>query len=152
MAAQKSLVLRHEIFVLDADLETELNPKNYKQDTKSLVKDLLKMLKMVELGPLQIYWAADERAPGWSFIQPITTSHISGHYFEKPGKSPHIHIDIYSCDRVSYRKVLAVLHKHFAFSRWSANFITRDSNHTKRRVEHIAGNGKKIVKTNKLKH
>jgi hypothetical protein len=129
-----------------------LNPKNYRASTKRLVDDLLKSLGMEKLGPLQIYWATDQRAPGWSFIQPITTSHISGHYFEKPGKSPHIHIDIYSCDKVNYRKVLDVLHRHLQFSEWSANFITRDTKHMQRAVQHLSGNGKNVTVEHTLRH
>lgn len=139
------LVLKHEILVLDAVLKKELDPKSRKQDCVRLIKHLLRSLKMEELGPLQFYDAADLRAPGWSFIQPITTSHISGHYFEKPGDAPHIHIDIYSCDSVDYQIVINILNDHLDLAEWSADFIERNTESSSRNVVRIVGNGSRIL-------
>jgi hypothetical protein len=117
--------LRHEIFILDANLLTALDQTHMKPITRTLIDALLHVLGLEELGPLELYPATDLRAPGWSFLQPITTSHISGHYFEKPGKAPHIHMDIYSCDAVEWQKIVGVVDEHLGLADWRASFIER---------------------------
>ncbi len=106
---------------------------------------LLSSLRMEELGPLQVYPALDLRAPGWSFIQPITTSHIAGHYFEKPGKFPHIRMDIYSCSSVNWRKVIAVCDEYLNMDIWRATFIDRQIDEAPRAASNISGQGNTIL-------
>lgn len=142
----KKVALLHEVFVLDAELERPLKKDGYAASTKKLVAGLMKALKMKPLGKLEIYLATDKSAPGWSFIQPITTSHISGHYFEKPGKFPHVHIDVYSCKKFSYKKVIQLLHRDLRFRSWSANFVVRSTKHSSRKVCGIEGIGGGITK------
>lgn len=116
--------LNHEHFILDAEL-APLVFANRHETTTALAADLLVGLQMEELGPLQIYDATDIQFPGWSFIQPITTSHFSGHYFEEANGVSHIHIDIYSCTSFDWQRVMEIIKKHLPVSRWSANFIMR---------------------------
>ena len=137
------LVLHHELFVLDANL-LELLGNDGPELIKKMVFDLLKMLGMEKLGSLEIYPAADLRAPGFSFIQPITTSHISGHYFEKPGKHPHLHFDIYSCKIFLWRDVIPLLDGYLHFGNWSANCITRATD-TERSCCEVRGKGMAIL-------
>ena len=118
--------LLHQIFVLDAYLERPLDCTAQDTITKKFVDDFLTVLGLEPLGPLGIFPAVDDRAPGWSFIQPITTSHISAHYFEKPGKAPHIRIDAYSCDEVDWQKLVSVCHQHFQLADWRGTFIDRE--------------------------
>lgn len=113
--------------------------------TTSLIQDLLVVLGLEELGPLELYPATDLRAPGWSFLQPITTSHISGHYFEKPGNHPHIHMDFYSCDSVDWRKIASVVDKHLSLSDWRASYVVRGWGSDPRSYVDIAGLGGQIV-------
>ncbi len=122
--ASKHLTLSHEHFILDAELK-KLDFTKRHETTMALAADLLAGLQMEELGPLQIFDATDERFPGWSFIQPITTSHFSGHYFEEVNGTSHIHMDIYSCTSFDWKSVINILQKHLPLSRWSANFIVR---------------------------
>lgn len=98
---------------------------------------------MDKLGELKIYGAKDLTAPGWSFIQPITTSHISGHYFES--SKPSIHIDVYSCKSIDYIKVLNIVHKHLNLAAWTGNFIVRKQNLSTRLIATLKGVGKKII-------
>jgi len=140
--SDNSFALLHQIFVLDAHLETSLDCDNREPITHHFIEDFLHVLGLEPLGPLGIYAAVDDRAPGWSFIQPITTSHISAHYFEKPGKFPHIRIDAYSCDQVDWEKLVAVCHRHFNLSNWRATFIDREINtELSRSVLDIEGHG-----------
>ena len=137
--------LEHEIIVLDAYLKKALDPSHMEEWTRKFIDSLLATLRMEELGPLQIYPALDLRAPGWSFIQPITTSHIAGHYFEKPGKSPHIRMDIYSCCSINWRKVIQVCNEHMNLGLWRATFIDRQIDERARATSHISGEGNLIL-------
>lgn len=137
--------LDHEIFILDAYLNNSLDPSQMDTWTRTFVDALLSTLRMEELGPLQIFPALDLRAPGWSFLQPITTSHIAGHYFEKPGKHPHIRLDLYSCASINYKKVIKVCHEHLDMHLWRATFIDRQIDEAPRCASHISGEGATIL-------
>ncbi len=137
--------LLHEIFILDAHLIKPLNVDRQQELTSGFIAEFLQTLGLVPLGELGIFEAVDDRAPGWSFIQPITTSHISGHYFEKPGRQPHIRIDAYSCDTVDWEQLVGVCDRHFNLSDWRANFIEREIEAAKsRRILDIAGFGHEV--------
>lgn len=150
-APSSHFALLHEIFVLDACLKQALDPKRMKKITHDLVEDLLVALRMEKLGPVGIYPAKDLRAPGWSFIQPITTSHISGHYFEQPDY-PHIRIDVYSCASVNWRKVISVVHQHLDLTQWRGTFIDRQIgvDGADRLVLDVHGMGDQILDETKL--
>lgn len=136
--------LQHEIFVLDAYLTKLLDVSKKESITRNLIDDLLETLRMEELGDLQIFDAADQRAPGWSFLVPITTSHISGHYFTKPGKHPHIRMDLYSCAAVNWRKAVNVINKHLELGTWRATFIERHIDESMRTTSQMSGEGSRV--------
>ncbi len=119
------LQLVHEILVLDAFLAEPLNQRHYRSITRKFMAELLEVLGMETLGELGIFPAVDQREPGWSFIQPITTSHVSAHYFENPGHRPHIRIDAYSCASIDRSALIQVCHRHFRLDDWCACFIDR---------------------------
>ena len=137
--------LEHEIFILDAYLNKPLDQNQMEPWTRKFVDALLTTLRMEELGPLQIFPATDLRAPGWSFLQPITTSHIAGHYFEKPGKHPHIRLDMYSCESVNWKKLISVMHEHLNMGLWRATFIDRQIDEKQRGAIHISGEGSVVL-------
>lgn len=147
-----AFALLHQVFVLDTYLKRRIPAAGADKLVRSLVSDLLKTLHMQELGPLQIYPATDPRAPGWSFLQPITTSHLSGHYFDSEDGSPHIRIDIYSCATVQWRKAIATLDKHLRLGDWRATFIDRqiDTGSGERLVLDIRGKGTTVLDEYKL--
>lgn len=143
---RNTLHLVHEILVLDAFLEERLDQRRYKTITRRFIDDLLGVLEMQALGELGIYPAVDQRAPGWSFIQPITTSHVSAHYFEKPGRKPHIRLDAYSCDSIDRNQLIRVCHQHFKLSNWHATFIERRiDTHDQRKVLDLTGIGPRLT-------
>ncbi len=133
--------LQHQHFILDAFLEAPLDETRAEPLTQAFVADLLRTLGMSKLGSLGVYGAADERAPGWSFIQPITTSHISGHYFVKPGKGPHIRLDVYSCEAFHWLSVVMVAHKHFKLADWAGTFLERELDGGERKAWNLSGTG-----------
>ena len=103
---------------------------------------------MKELSPMSVSPAEDLRAPGFSGMQELTTSHTSFHYFWEPNhptKSPNVHIDIYSCAPFSYEDVLAVANKHFGLAEWTGNFIERCLNVNNRISLQLRGNGDTIL-------
>ncbi len=153
MKTQNSdFTLVHQIFVLDAHLEKPLECAAQDTITRKFIDDFLTVLGLEELGPLGIYPAVDDRAPGWSFIQPITTSHISAHYFEKPGKFPHIRIDAYSCDQVDWQELVRVCHRHFNLADWRGTFINREIDaNTGRSVCDLGGVGDVVTLNSELK-
>lgn len=134
--------LVHEILVLDAFLVKPLDQGRCESITKDFVADLLDALGMEALAELGIYSAVDLREPGWSFIQPITTSHVSAHYFENPGDRPHIRIDAYSCAAIDQYVLVKVCHQHFDLADWCACFINRQLEQPhRRRVVELSGVG-----------
>jgi hypothetical protein len=137
--------LEHEILVLDAYLNKSLDQSKMESWTHNFIDALLNTLRMEELAPLQIFPALDLRAPGWSFIQPITTSHIAGHYFEQPGHHPHIRLDLYSCCSINLRKVINVCHEHLDMHIWRATFIDRQIDVAPRAATHISGEGNTVL-------
>jgi len=137
--------LEHEIFILDAYLKKALDQSQMEPWTRKFVDALLATMRMEELGPLQIYPATDLRAPGWSFIQPITTSHMSGHYFEKPGKHQHIRMDFYSCASINWRKLIRVCDEFLDMGIWRGTFIDRQIDERERTAIHISGEGNVIL-------
>ena len=143
--------IEHQIFILDAYLKEPLNCKLQNSITRNFVSDAMAILGLEPLGKLGIYPAVDERAPGWSFIQPITTSHISAHYFEKPGKAPHIRIDAYSCDCINWRALLRVCSQHFKLAEWRGTFIDREIDPgLSRSVLSLSGQGDNITQQQSL--
>jgi hypothetical protein len=93
----------------------------------------------------------DQRAPGWSFIQPITTSHVSAHYFEKPGRTPHIRLDAYSCETVDWKNLVHICHRHFTLGDWRATFIDRQiETRRERAVVDLTGTGSRVTSECKL--
>jgi len=140
------LHLVHEILVLDAFLTAPLDQSRYKSITRGFITDLLNALQMEPLGDLGIYPAVDQREPGWSFLQPITTSHVSAHYFENPGQRPHIRIDAYSCASIDWASLIQVCHEHFDLNDWCACFIDRQLERPyQRSVIELSGVGASVV-------
>lgn len=142
----ESFRLEHQILVLDACLRAPLDQDRSDTITRRFVDDLLKTLGMDPLGDLGVYAAVDDRAPGWSFIQPITTSHVGAHYFEKPGLHPHLRLDAYSCESVDPVGLIRVCHRHFVLGSWRATFIDREIDARRRRcVIELGGNGPDVT-------
>lgn len=145
-ANSTKLILEHEMFILDANLQKKLDQITMNQITNALIADILAELKMEKLGPLAIYNATDPRAPGWSFIQPITTSHISGHYFVEPdGSNPNIHMDFYSCSSFTWQSIIPIIDKHLSLGLWHGDFLYRKDISADRKIWEISGKGIDVV-------
>ncbi len=122
----ESLTLEHHAFVLDAKVAHPLELERDEHMVRNMMEVLLERLHMKELSPLAIFPATDFRFPGFSFVQPITTSHIAGHYFDTVGdEMPHIHLDIYSCKLFDWRDAMSLLHSFLQLAEWDANYLVR---------------------------
>ena len=143
--------LVHQMMMLDAELTEPVENVSGPDLVRRLVDRLLAELGMTELGDLQFFEAVDLSAPGWSFIQPITTSHISGHYFAMPDEPPRIHLDIYSCRPFDPGKTIASLHTDLSFGRWVGTLVVRDMDLTRRSTMELEGYGDQIAGTTPLR-
>lgn len=137
--------LVHKHFIFDAELTAALDFSKRQEITHALIDDLLSALGMEKLGPLEIYDAADAEYPGWSFIQPITTSHISGHYFEEKEGVSHIRMDVYSCKNFDEEEVIKIAHTILGTSKWSGTLIARNIDITQREITSLEGRSEKIA-------
>lgn len=144
--------LVHEHFILDANLGEALSYRNRNEITEKLVFSLMEALKMHPLGKLETYDATDPQYPGWSFIQPITTSHISGHYFEESEKPSHLHLDIYSCKIFDWNEVIKIVHEQLNLAKWTANYIIRANESSLRTIQVIEGTGLESFKKSLIVH
>mgnify|MGYP002626111702 CR=1 FL=1 len=138
-----ALVMTHQMLILDARLARPIPLPLAREIVQDLVRTLLSDLQMQELGALEFFPAVDLRAPGWSFIQPITTSHISGHYFDSPAS---VFIDIYSCQPFDNATVVQRVHEALALGKWVATLVKRDTDPGQRTTEEFSGSGGQIVR------
>ncbi len=76
----------------------------------SFMRDLLCAADMKALGPLVFSGAEDLDFPGQSFVQMITTSHCSLHFFSDKNE---IYFDLYSCRRFDPEKIIGVINSYF---------------------------------------
>ena len=146
----------HKIFLLDGTLEDLIDEKNPQEFARHYFTELLEAIDMQPLAPMSVSPAADLKAPGFSGIQELTTSHTSFHYFWEPGiddPHPNIHIDLYSCAPFSYNDVIRIAHKHFRFQSWIANCIDRHLESSQRMTIQLTGTHDRILhKTPLLLH
>ena len=150
MSGTLPFIFNHEHLLIDAELQYKLNYLQRHSIVISLIEKLLQELNMKKLAPLEIIDATDFRLPGWSFIQPITTSHISGHYFEEEYALSHLHMDVYSCKKYEWKKIFPILDDVLKLDQWSANLVMRSVNTAKQTHKLISGKGASIVKILKI--
>jgi len=94
-------------------------------ETERFVKRLLAEIGMKPLGPLNWADAEDLDFPGQSFVQMITTSHCSLHYFSDTNE---IYFDLYSCRTFDPEKVVSLLDERFGLKVWHGILYTRATN------------------------
>ncbi len=142
--------LRHEIFVLDAYLRHRLRPEAAARTFRDLAAALISSLDLLQLGVMRFYPSVDPELPGCSFFQPITTSHISGHYFEPEGGRPEIRIDLYCCKSVRWKMVVEIVHLHLGLEAWRGTYVERGIDSDSRCAVHLAGLGPRVIERRAL--
>lgn len=93
-----------------------------KEKAQSFVNELMQVTGMKPLGPLNWSDAVDLDFPGQSFVQMITTSHCSLHFF---ADTHEIYFDLYSCKGYDQKKVVELLDKYFGIEEWHGILYNR---------------------------
>lgn len=99
-----------------------------KEKAQAFVNDLMKVTNMKPLGPINWADAVDLDFPGQSFVQMITTSHCSLHFFRDgkgEGQDNEIYFDLYSCKEFDYQEVVALINKYFGIVDWHGILYNR---------------------------
>ncbi len=120
-----------------------------KEKAQKFVDELMKVTNMKPLGPLNWSGAADLDFPGQSFVQMITTSHSSLHFFRDEagnGAENEIYFDLYSCREFDPEDVVSLLDRHFGVVDWHGILYNRASN-KKPVVMMVGSESKKKVKS-----
>lgn len=115
-----------------------------REKAQLFVDDLMKITNMKPLGPLNWSDAVDLDFPGQSFVQMITTSHSSLHFFrdeEGDGAGNEVYFDLYSCKEFDPEDVVSLIDKHFGIVEWHGILYNRASN--KKPVVMIVGSDSK---------
>lgn len=95
-----------------------------RDNAEEFVRKLMEVARMKPLGPLLWSGAADPRYPGQSFVQMITTSHCSVHFFSGTGE---IYFDLYSCKKFEPERVIELLRGHFGIQSWHGILYRREN-------------------------
>jgi|SRR5882757_8841620 len=84
-----------------------------KENLKNFLTVLVKRIEMVSFGPPMIEHFAthDPEKAGYSIVQLIETSNITGHFVDKTGDA---YIDVFSCLQFQPDDVIAVVQEFFA--------------------------------------
>jgi S-adenosylmethionine/arginine decarboxylase-like enzyme len=94
-----------------------------KENIYNFVKDLVKRIDMTAHGePIIEYLLPGDPKQGYSMVQLITTSNLSGHFMELDGTA---YFDIFSCKEFEIDTVKKVVNEYFAPSKMRVNFLTR---------------------------
>ncbi|MBI5224187.1 S-adenosylmethionine decarboxylase [Candidatus Micrarchaeota archaeon] len=115
-----------------------------KDDAQRFVNELMKTIHMKPLGPLNWSDAEDLDFPGQSFVQMITTSHCSVHYFTGNDGTNEIHFDLYSCTCFDVNKVIALLDRTFGLISWHG-IIYQRTMHEAPVVKMIGSEAKEVL-------
>ena len=86
--------------------------------------EILRESGMKPLGAINWADAVDLDFPGQSFVQMITTSHCSLHYFSDRDE---IYFDLYSCKSFEPERVVAILRKKLGMTQWRGIIYDRGS-------------------------
>jgi S-adenosylmethionine/arginine decarboxylase-like enzyme len=88
--------------------------------------DMVKQIDMTAYGkPLIVHFGSGNKS-GYSLVQLITTSSITGHFCDESGDA---YLDIFSCKHFSEQTAADVIQKWFEPSHIDMKLIERDANH-----------------------
>ncbi|MBD3210688.1 hypothetical protein GF318_04880 [Candidatus Micrarchaeota archaeon] len=114
-----------------------------REGARKFLDSVLREIGMKPLGPMSWAEAEDLDFPGQSFVQMISTSHISLHFFSETNE---IYFDLYSCKSFDSEKVLRLLDETFGLRNWHGLKYTR-ANGQEPTVERI-GNKELVLAKN----
>jgi len=96
---------------------------NSKEAIYNFIKELVVAIDMEAHGePIIEYLLPGDPKEGYSLLQLITTSNITGHFMNKDGTA---YFDVFSCKVYNQQTVIDMVNKYFDPKRTRVNFITR---------------------------
>ena len=96
-----------------------------KDDIYNFTKDLVNRIDMIAHGePIIEYLLLGDPKQGFSMLQLITTSNISGHLMELDGTA---YFDVFSCKMFDIEVAKSVVQEYFSPAKMRVNFITRNA-------------------------
>jgi S-adenosylmethionine/arginine decarboxylase-like enzyme len=106
--------------------ECDVDSIKDKQNIYNFVKTLVNEIDMVAYGEpiIEFLCPGDPSKEGYSLMQLITTSSITGHFIDH---DKHIYLDVFSCKEFDPNTVKQVVQKFFNSGKMRMNFITRNA-------------------------
>ncbi len=106
--------------------ECDVDMMRDKQNIYNFVKELVEDIEMVAHGEpiIEFLCPGDPSKEGYSLMQLITTSSITGHFIDH---DRHIYLDVFSCKFFEPSKVKHVVEKFFDTKKMRMNYITRNA-------------------------
>ena len=103
-----------------------LNKVKSKDNIKKFVQELVAEIDMVACGDPKIKHFATHNsdAAGYSLVQLIETSSITGHFVDKNGDC---YIDIFSCKTFDIEKTKKIVNKYFSPIQIKVTYLTRQA-------------------------
>lgn len=97
-----------------------------RENIYNFIKELVEKIDMVAFGePMIEHFAThDPTKAGWSFVQMIETSNITGHLVDSNGDA---YIDVFSCKPFDIDVAQQVICKYFNPDKVRVNYITRSA-------------------------
>lgn len=90
---------------------------------KEFVRKLVKLIDMKAFGePIVVNFGEEERVAGFSMMQLIETSLISGHFANQSG---NVYLDVFSCKKYDPRKAAEFAKKFFEAKDYNMKTILR---------------------------
>ena len=96
-----------------------------KENIYNFVKTLVEMIDMVAVGePIIEMLCVGDPKVGYSLMQLISTSNITGHFMDISGEA---YIDVFSCREFDIKIAERVVRQYFEPEKVRVNFITRNA-------------------------
>ena len=98
---------------------------NSKAKLKEFIKDLVEQIKMEAVGKPVIKYLLDGHPnSGYSLVQLIQTSNITGHFMDQDRTA---YIDVFSCKKFNPKTAEKVVKKHFRPTKIKAKLVIRNA-------------------------
>ncbi len=99
---------------------------NYIRDKQKIEQYIIQLCDIIDMkrfgDPIIIHFGEDEKVAGFSMVQLIETSLISGHFANQTNNA---YIDIFSCKFYDIQKVIAFTTEFFQSTRYIAQYNLR---------------------------
>lgn len=91
---------------------------------KNFARDLVQRIKMIPFGEPEAIHFGDDDKKGYTLVQKISTSLISGHFCDDTGNA---YINVFSCKDFDLSTVEQAINDYFKPQRIRSNLLTRNA-------------------------